>query len=42
MELKEDSEGVEAYPSKENDEIDMMEIGDKSVVKLFIKGLMGR
>ena len=42
MELKEESEGVEAYPSKENDEIDMMEIGDKSVVKLFIKGLMGR
>ena len=41
MDLKEDSDGVEAYPTEEED-IDMMEIGDKSVVKLFIKGLMGR
>ena len=41
MDLKEDSEGIKSYPTK-TDDLDMMEIGDSSVIKLFIKGLMGR
>jgi len=41
MDLKEDSEGVKAYPT-EKDDIDMMEIGDSSIIKLFVKGLMGK
>ena len=41
MDLKEDSEGVKSYPT-EKDNIDMMELGDSSIIKLFVKGLMGR
>ena len=41
MDLKEDSEGVKSYPT-EKDDIDMMELGDSSIIKLFVKGLMGR
>jgi hypothetical protein len=41
MDLKEDSEGIKSYPTK-TDDIDMMEIGDSSIIKLFVKGLMGR
>lgn len=41
MDLKEDSEGVKAYPT-EKDDLDMMEVGDNSIIKLFVKGLMGR
>ena len=40
MELKDDSDDIEEYPSKSDEELDMMEIGDKSILKLFIKGLM--
>jgi hypothetical protein len=41
IEFKEDSEGVEEYPSK-TDDFDTMEVGDNSIIKLFIKGLMGK
>ena len=41
MDLKEDSEGIKSYPT-ETDDIDMMEVGDNSIIKLFVKGLMGR
>lgn len=41
MDLKEDSEGIKSYPT-ETDDIDIMEVGDNSIIKLFVKGLMGR
>lgn len=42
MDLKEDSEGVKSYPT-EKDDIDMMELGDSSIIKLFKNlGLMGK